>query len=128
MKILIVDDHPGALNALKIGLSSFGHQVITAKDGLEALKVIELLIEGSEPIELMVTDLRMPGMDGLELIESTRELIPELPVILMTAYGDDHVRKRVTDLQSSRYVEKPFNPDAFLKVVDEIKAPSHGMK
>ena len=122
MKILIVDDDPGTRNALKAGLTSFGYQVLAASDAPEALKIIESSISGVEPVEIMVTDLRMPGMDGLELIRSAKKMSSGLIAILMTAYGDEHIREEITNLGGCRYIDKPFVPGTFLKMIEETVA------
>ncbi|RLB80477.1 MAG: hypothetical protein DRH17_11825 [Deltaproteobacteria bacterium] len=122
VKILIVDDGRGTLNALKAGLTSFGYQVLTAAHGPQALKIIESSIEKAEPVELMVTDLKMPGVNGLELIRSAREVRPGLAAILMTAYGDDNIRKEVKDLGCCKYIDKPFRPESLVKMIEEMVA------
>ena len=121
MKILIVDDDAGTLNALKVGLSSFGHNVVVAEEGHQALKVIETSTEGSEPVDLMVTDLKMPGMNGLELIRSAKKLSPALASILITAFGDDDVRRDVVALKCG-YIEKPFTPETLMKMINPLRA------
>ncbi|MBN1102703.1 MAG: response regulator, partial [Deltaproteobacteria bacterium] len=68
MRILIVDDDPGILNALRVGLTSVGHLNSTAGNGQEALDLLQSSNKIGEPIDLLVTDFRMPKMDGLELI------------------------------------------------------------
>jgi CheY-like chemotaxis protein len=122
VKILIVDDDPGTRNALKAGLTSFGYQVLAAADAPEALKIIESSISGVEPVEIMVTDLRMPGMDGLELIRSAKKMSSGLIAILMTAYGDEYIREEITNLGGCRYIDKPFVPGTLLKMIEETVA------
>lgn len=127
MKILIVDDDLGTLNALKACLTSFGYQVVAAANGPEALKIIESSIGessigGVEPVEIMVTDLKMPGMNGLELIRSAKRMRSGLAAILMTAYGDDHIREKVTNLGRCGYIDKPFGPETLLKMIQEAVA------
>jgi DNA-binding NtrC family response regulator len=121
MRILIVDDDVGTLNALSVGLTSLGHRVIMAKGGRQALAILETLGEGNDEVEFLITDLRMPDMNGLELIRSARELMPELSTILITAYGGAHVETEVMKLDHCGYVEKPFNPETLLKKIYEIR-------
>ena len=120
MKILIVDDESGTRNALKTGLTSFGYQVLAAADAPEALKIIESSINTVEPVEIMVTDLRMPDMNGLELLRSARQVTPRLPIILITAYGNDHIRRKVKELDACEYVEKPFGPESLREMIKKI--------
>ena len=120
MKILIVDDDPDTLEALNVALISFGYKVVTAKNGLQAARIIKSSIENGERIELLITDLKMPGMDGLELIRSAKELKPGLPAILITAYGDDSVQRDIRRLDGCGYIEKPFGPDRLMEMITEI--------
>ncbi len=122
MKILVVDDDPGNRNALETGLTSFGYQVLVAPDGPEALKIIESSINAGEPVEVMVTDLKMPGMNGLELIRAAKKVSPGLGAILMTASGDDHIREEVTNLGRCRYIDKPFVSGTLVNMIQEIVA------
>lgn len=121
MRILIVDDDSGTLNALKAGLSSFGHQVVVAEEGYQALKIIETSTEGTESVDLMVTDLIMPGMKGLELIRSAKKARPGLASILITAFGDHDVQKEVVAMGCG-YIEKPFTPETLLKMIKALRA------
>ena len=121
MRILIVDDDPVILDTLKIGLTRFGFQVHAAKDGQQALDLIKTDGEDHVSVDLMVTDRQMPGMDGIELIKKAKKLRPDLLFILMTGYFDDHVREKVMKLNHCRFLEKPFNLDTILKVINETK-------
>lgn len=127
MKVLIVDDDRGICNALMAGLTSLGFEVLATGNGRDALKIIESSISetstsSAEPVKIMVTDLQMPGMNGLELIRSAKKMSPRLAAILMTAFGNEHIREEVTNLGRCRYVEKPFGPETLLKIIRETVA------
>src|SRR5215831_7754021 len=81
MPILVVDDEPVFRSAVNSILRKAGFQTIEARDGLEAYEMVRAI---GASIELLLTDLRMPRMDGLALIESVRELHPTMPVLLLT--------------------------------------------
>ena len=88
MIVLIVDDEP--LIRLGVGalLGELGHQALDAANGTKALQ----MLVGHPEIELMLTDFRMPGLSGLDLIEQCRDLRPDLRVIVMTGYSStDHI-------------------------------------
>lgn len=121
MKILIVDDDPGTINALKAGLSSFGYEVVEAKEGFQALGIITDSNDAAEPVDIVVSDLKMPGMTGLELIRSVRKTRPGLPSILMTAFGSDDIRNHVMAMKSCEYIEKPFTPENLMKKIQVLK-------
>jgi len=120
--ILVVDDDPAILNALDANLTSFGYHVVTAKGGFEALKIIKSSRSENELVRFLVTDLKMPGMNGIELIRSSRKLIPNLKAILITAYGGNNVRKGIKGLEGCGYLEKPFEPEKLHKLIMELKA------
>ena len=117
MKILIVDDDNGTLNAVKVGLLSKGHEALIAGSGEEALKIIKARKSGAEPLDLLLTDLRMPKMDGLRLIRAARKIMPDIKAILMTAYGDDNVKKKTRALGQCGYLDKPFRPETLIKMI-----------
>lgn len=106
MKILIVDDHPGTCNALWMGLASMGYDIQTAASGDIAHQM--LLSHAVDMPDLLLTDLCMPGMDGLQLIRIAREIRPSILAIVMTAYGSPSVRGKVKMLHPCAYIEKPF--------------------
>ncbi len=121
MRILVVDDDPGTLNAVRAYLTSIGHEVAPAKGGYQALRMIEATKGVGQSIDLMVTDLRMPGMDGVELIRAARRIKLRLPIILMTAHGEESIRRQTLELEACGYLEKPFTPERLLtKTEDEV--------
>ncbi len=118
--ILIVDDEPKVGYFLKETLESLGPDytvasVTSAEDALTAL--------ARAPFDLMVTDLRMPGLNGLELIGRARRDQPRLPAILITAFGSDDVAAAARRLQAAYYFTKPFPIEAFLKAVQDSLEP-----
>jgi len=117
LDILVVDDDTGTLNAVKVGLLSKGHNALIAGSGEEALKIIKARKAKEEPLDLLLTDLKMPKMDGLKLIRAARKIIPEIKAILMTAYGDDNVKKKTRALGQCSYMDKPFRPEALIKMI-----------
>ncbi len=105
-RILIVDDEPNARTALAELLREEGYAVETAADGFKALPKLEDFAP-----DLLLTDLKMPGMDGIELMRKARELDPEATVVVMTAFGA--VDTAVTAMRSGAadYLTKPLNID-----------------
>ena len=120
MRILIVDDDPGTLHALQAGLMSLGYQVCAALGGNAALTSLHDCEQNGEHIDVLLTDFRMPGMDGMELIRQCRKIMPQLPVILMSAYGNDGVRTFV-DGPLVRFVGKPFTPKLLKASIDAAR-------
>jgi two-component system response regulator (stage 0 sporulation protein F) len=114
--VLIVDDEDGVLSVLKNSLRKLGEQfrVSTAAGGEAAL---DMLIQ--RKYDLVVTDYKMAGMNGLELLEKVRAVHPETRVILMTAYGSAAVETEASRLQAYKYLAKPLEIEAFRQIVRE---------
>ena len=93
--ILVVDDERSNLDSLRRILEKAGWEVLTAQNGVEGLDIVR-----QRAVELVLTDLRMPGMDGVDLLRSVKALAPETEVVLMTAYGT--VEMAVQAISSSR--------------------------
>ena len=102
--ILIVDDEKNYTAVLSAVLQEEGFETLSANSGMEALQLCE-----REEISLVISDMKMPGMDGLELLEEIKKRAPDLPVIIMTAHGT--VDKAVEAMQKGAYtfILKPFD-------------------
>jgi two-component system response regulator AtoC len=109
--ILLVDDEPGVLFTLGEVLTDRGHRVISARSGAEALTKLD-------DVETVLTDLSMPGMDGLELMTQITARDPELPVILLTAHGSERVAVAAMKQGAYDYLAKPFDIDEVAVVIE----------
>jgi len=110
--ILVVDDHKNFRDSLVKILQGEGYRVFPANDGEEALDILR-----GEMIHLVLTDLKMPKMDGVELLKVAKTIRPEVEVILITGYGT--VDTAVTAMKDGAfdYIQKPFKPREILKLV-----------
>jgi two-component system response regulator FlrC len=118
LKILVVEDDDALRDALLITLESAGHRPIGAPGGREALDIL-----GRESFSMVVSDLRMAPMDGLQLLSELRGRHPGLPVMLMTAFGD--VDKAVAAMRGGAcdFMLKPFEPKALLEQIARYATP-----
>jgi DNA-binding NtrC family response regulator len=107
-RILIVDDEEISLHSLKSNLRQQGYTVICASNGLEALSLLE-----KQTVDLVISDLVMPELDGIQLIHATKELHPSLPFIVFTAQGSIESAVAAIKEGALDYLEKPFDPQAF---------------
>lgn len=105
-QILVVDDEASMRRILEIMLQKVGHKVLSAANGVEALTLFK-----RETIDLVITDLRMPEMDGLELLRRIREVDPDLPVIVITAHGTIDTAVTAMKNGASDYIQRPFDID-----------------
>lgn len=118
-KVLIVDDEKPFLLSLADGLGAYAKnfEVVTALNGKEAVKVLD-----DTGVDLVVTDLRMPKMDGFELLAHMSGTYPDIPVIVMTAYGTPEIEERLEKMGTFHYLEKPLEFDVLAgKIVDALK-------
>ncbi|MFO7996818.1 MAG: sigma-54 dependent transcriptional regulator, partial [Dehalococcoidia bacterium] len=115
VKILVVDDEPIVRESLSDWLQDAGYQVFTAEDGYKALEVID-----REKPGIMIADLVMPGMDGIELMKRAKERQPRIEVIIITAYAS--IPTAITAMKEGAYdyIEKPFCPERAQSVVEKL--------
>ena len=106
MKILIADDDPIMLRTLELKLKREGHQVITSSDGREALKEIETC-----SAYLIITDIMMPFSSGLEIVAKVKNSGKNIPVIVLSAMGQENVVMEAFKLGADDYITKPFSPN-----------------
>lgn len=111
-RILLADDDKGSLDLVRRALVLEGHEVVTAEDGSEALGLLQ-----ASDFELLVADVQMPGLDGIELAQRARAQLPSIRVVLMSAYPDGLEQGRA--IAGARLVTKPFTID---KIRAEVRA------
>lgn len=111
--ILIVDDEPDVLNVLTDIVSAFGYRVIPRPDAESALDVIR----EEARIDLVITDLRMPGMSGIDLASHVKKALPSVPVILLTAYGSVESYIQTRSRGVFEYINKPVQSKELRRIV-----------
>ncbi len=111
-KILVADDEQNLRRVLVAMLKRDGHEVVQAASGLEA-------IDKLADVDVVITDLRMPGADGMEVLRSAAKHHPHTPVIMITAYGSVGQAVEAIKAGAFDYIEKPFEQDAIRMIVDK---------
>jgi two-component system, NtrC family, response regulator AtoC len=111
-RLLVADDEEGLRDFLAVALRRDGHAVTQAKDGLEAKALLE-----KEAFDLLLSDLRMPGLDGLELLKLCKAAQPDLEVILLTAHGTVDTAVEAMKAGAFDYLQKPISSPAELRLV-----------
>lgn len=115
-RILVIDDEPDMLMLLRMIIEdNTSYEVETTNNPAEGLKMLT-----EEAYDLVISDLKMPGMDGLELFDELRKMSPDIPVIIITAYGspeaaDEALKKGVAD-----FITKPFRKDTILFIMKRV--------
>ncbi len=111
-RLLVVDDDEYILDILKILLENEGYSVTTAQDSLKGLEIAK-----TTDVDIVISDLRMRPMNGIELLKAIRAVKPKLPVIMLTAYGSPETANEASQLGAFAYLTKPFGPDEVLETL-----------
>jgi two-component system, NtrC family, response regulator AtoC len=118
-RILVVDDEVKMRRLLEMSLKNMGHEVVQAADGAQALDSFD-----EAPFDLVMTDLNMPRMDGMELLRSLRERGEDVPVIVLTAFGSIETAVEAMKLGASDYIIRPFEMETVELAVTRALAVS----
>jgi two-component system response regulator PilR (NtrC family) len=110
-RVLVVDDEPSIRELLGIVLAREGYDVVLAESGAHALSTLDRLA-----VDLVISDIRMPGVSGVELLRAAKQSDPDMPVVMMTAFASTDTAVEALRLGASDYVTKPFDVDE-LKIV-----------
>jgi two-component system KDP operon response regulator KdpE len=102
-RILVCDDEPAVLRALTVALESHGYLISATATGEAAVARA-----ASEPPDVLLLDLGLPGIDGRETIRRLRSFLPDTPIIILSAWGEDETKVEALDLGADDYIEKPF--------------------
>jgi two-component system response regulator HydG len=113
-RVLVVDDRAEMAEMIADALRDRGYDGMAVTSGREALRVLR-----SERVDAMVTDLRMPEIDGLDLLDASLQLDPSRPVILMTAYGTLQTAMESSGRGAYRYLTKPFRVDVLVSILQQ---------
>lgn len=115
--VLLVEDHPSIRHLVAVVLERFDVHLVFANDGLSGLEAID----AHEP-DLVLLDLRLPDIDGWEVLEwiRARRSMVDLPVVIVTAYGDDGDEHRAFGAGANGYIPKPFDPETLRRAVVDL--------
>ncbi|HYA88795.1 MAG TPA: sigma-54 dependent transcriptional regulator [Nitrospirota bacterium] len=119
-KILVVDDEQSMRDFLAIMLKKEGHDVVTAENGTSALKAVQ-----SEIFDLVISDIKMSGMDGIDVLKTTKEVSPETIVIMITAFATTETAIEAMKLGAYDYIIKPFKVDELKLIINNSLEKRH---
>ena len=115
-QILVAEDEGRTRRSIATVLESAGFSVQEAGNGKEAM---DILLNSNNRIDLLLTDIVMPEMTGIELIYKIRKNFRILPIVVITAYRDKDLSDNLSRLRCSRIIDKPFEPDMLLESIEE---------
>lgn len=116
MKILVIEDEPSVRLGISCSLEGAGYKIATLENGIEGISLLE-----KEDFDIVITDLRLPGADGIEVLKSIKKTSPDTGVIIITAFAD--VKTAVESMREGAYdyISKPFDPEELLIVIDRFR-------
>ncbi len=106
-KILVIDDEKPTLSMFRLFLGAYGYTVLTAKNGKEGLEIFK-----KEKPPIVLTDIKMPGIDGLAVLQQIKAIDPKAEVIVITGHGDTDLAKQALDLDAVDFINKPIKKEA----------------
>ena len=114
--VLVIDDEKPTLVMFRMTLSAYGYSVLTAENGKEGLEVFE-----RERPPLVLTDIKMPGMDGIEVLKRIKEIEPKTEVIVITGHGDMELAIKALNLDATDFINKPIQRDLLEQALKRAK-------
>lgn len=115
MKILVVDDEKIILDSCRLVLSRAGFDVLFASSADSALKMLEAETPGA-----LLIDVKMPGRDGISLMEELKKRFPLIPIVIMSGYPTQEIISESGSKGATRFIAKPFTPDELIDVINEV--------
>ncbi|MCY4644068.1 MAG: response regulator [Bacteriovoracales bacterium] len=121
--LLIADDEEELIENLKYDLEKSISKIIVAENGEEALKKLK-----SNKVDCVLADINMPGKNGLVFAKEAREWGYQLPIMFLTAHGDDHLMKNALSLNAFDFIDKPYEKKTLLDILQEAASESKAMQ
>ena len=119
-RVLLIDDEAGLRRSVSFGLAQKGYQTEPCENGMKGLQALDTHRKQSIPLDCAIVDVRLPDIDGLKLLKVIKFNYPDLPVIVITGYGNEAVEDAVRTHHADAYLEKPFMIEELIKVLEEI--------
>jgi DNA-binding NtrC family response regulator len=121
-KILIIEDDDEMRSLLRDFFKEEGFETVSADKGSEAFRKLV-----KEPFDLIITDIRMPGLSGLDILPRIKKLQPEVPIIVITAFGSEDVHRKVFERGATAYLEKPILLNNLRTLVNQMVSAKEKM-
>lgn len=121
-KVMVVEDEIALLHSVAFTLKRYGFEAHMCTGGDEAFREIMDASDKNDPFDVLVTDIQVNGISGIDLIKSIRDRNVILPSVVMTAYGSKEIRERLKVLEVSDILDKPFDIDELVRRVNAIIA------
>lgn len=120
-KVLVVDDESSLRRMVAFALMQRGYEPELCENGMKGLQALEASKKNNTPLDFAIIDVRLPDMDGLELLKAIKADYPTIPVVVITGHGKEQVGEEVRNADG--FLEKPFDMDELAKILDEMPEP-----
>ena len=117
LKALIIDDEPSTLFMFNLFLEAYGYEVITAENADSGIEMFK-----KERPSVVFTDIKMPGMDGLDALKMLKSIDPAVQVIVMTGHGDQDLMRQAVEFKATAFLHKPIERAALEEVLNQAVA------
>ena len=115
-KILVIDDEKPTLSMFRLFLDAYGYSVYTAENGTEGLEIFR-----KEKPAIVLTDIKMPGIDGLAVLQQIKEIAPQTAVIVITGHGDTALAEEAVALNAIDFISKPIKKEALDAALEKAR-------
>ena len=115
-KILAIDDEKATLSMFRLFLDAYGYSVYTAENGAEGLEIFR-----NEKPAIVLTDIKMPGIDGLAVIQQIKQVAPQTAVIVITGHGDTALAEQALALNAVDFISKPIKKEALDAALEKAR-------
>jgi DNA-binding response OmpR family regulator len=120
-KVLVVDDESSLRRMVAFALMQRGYEPELCETGMKGLQALEASKRDNTPLDFAIVDVRLPDMDGLDLLKAIKANYPTIPVVIITGHGREQISDEVT--KADAFLEKPFDMDELAKILDEMPEP-----
>ncbi len=127
-RVLIIDDEPEIRRNLTIGLTQEGYTVVACPDGISAIHELNRASERGVGFHYLVTDIFMPDIDGLKILKVIKSQYPELPVLVITGFGDDRLKFTALSEKNTGYLDKPFEIPELVEALQKLSPGTTTLK
>ena len=119
-RVLVIDDEAGIRRNLSVGLMQEDYTVVACPDGISAIHELNAAREKGIGFDYLVTNIFMPDIDGLKILRVIRSMFPDLPVLVITGFGDDNMKMTALSEYNTAYLDKPFQIPDLVKAMEEL--------
>ena len=119
-RVLVIDDEPEIRRNVTIGLTQEDYEVVACPDGISAIHELDRSRSKGVGFDYLVTDVFMPDIDGLKILKVIKSQYPELPVLVITGFGDDRLKMTVLAEKNTGYLDKPFEIDELVEALEKL--------